>query len=66
MKGTSNVTVAEAAKLMGVSQQFIRVGLQKKILPFGDAVQISTDKYTYFISRERLVEYIGIKEKENA
>lgn len=65
MRDTSNVTVAEAAKLMGVSQQFIRVGLQKKILPFGDAVQISTDKYTYFISRKRLMEYVGIEEEEN-
>lgn len=66
MKSTNNVTVAEAAKLLGVSQQFIRVGLQKKILPFGDAVQISGEKYTYFISRERLMEYVGIKEEYNA
>ena len=59
----NNVNVSEAARLMGVSQQFVRVGLQRGILPFGCAVQISTDRYTYFISRSKLLEYIGSNEK---
>lgn len=59
----NKVKVAEAARLMGVSQQFIRVGLQRGILPFGFAVQISTNKYTYHISRARLMEYIGGKDE---
>ena len=56
----NNMTVAEASKLMGVSQQFIRVGLQKGIFPFGYAVQISADRFTYFISRQKFSEYTGI------
>lgn len=61
---TSKMTIAEASKLMDVSQQFIRVGLQKGRLPFGYAVQISAARYTYFISREKFFEYTGIKENE--
>lgn len=58
----NNMTVQEASKLMGVSQQFIRIGLQKGILPFGYAVQISNERYTYFISRQKFSEYTGIKQ----
>ena len=57
----NNITVEEASKLMGVSRQFIRVGLQKGILPFGYAVQITKDRYTYFISRQKFLEHTGIK-----
>lgn len=55
------LTVAEASELMGVSRQFIRVGLQKGILPFGYAVQISRKHYTYFISKQKFIEHTGIK-----
>lgn len=55
------LTVAEAANLMGVSQQFIRIGLQRGLLPFGTAVQISRKRYTYFISKQKLNEYLGMK-----
>lgn len=55
-----NVTIAEAARLMGVSQQFVRVGLQKGILPFGYAVQVSASRYTYFISKQKFAEHTGI------
>lgn len=55
------LTVAEASELMGVSRQFIRVGLQKGILPFGYAVQISRKHYTYFISRQKFIEHTGIQ-----
>lgn len=56
-----NITVAEAARLMGVSPQFIRVGLQKKSLPFGSAVSIKGGRYTYHISRVKFEEYMGIQ-----
>lgn len=57
-----NVSVLEAARIMGVSQQFVRVGLQQGILPFGCAIQITKKKYTYFISRAKLAEYVGVDE----
>ena len=58
------MSIEEASKLMGVSRQFIRVGLQKGILPFGYAVQVSAGRFTYFISRHKFFEHTGI-EKEN-
>lgn len=59
------MSIKEAADLMGVSLQFVRVGIQKGILPFGCAVQISGKKYTYYISRSKFEEYTGTEKKEN-
>ncbi len=56
-----SMTVQEAAKLMGKSQNFIRIGLQRNILPFGFAVKTGKDRYSYFISREKFIETTGIK-----
>lgn len=61
MKDQNSMTIAEASSLMGVSRQFVRVGLQKGILPFGYAVQISANRFTYFISREKFAEHTGIR-----
>lgn len=61
MDNQNNMTIEEASRLMGVSRQFIRVGLQKGILPFGFAVKISDGRFTYFISREKFIEHTGIK-----
>ncbi|MBO0586152.1 hypothetical protein [Sporosarcina sp. E16_8] len=57
-----NIKISDAAKLMGKSQQFVRVGLQRNILPFGFAVQMSS-KWTYHISPKLLNEYVGIKQE---
>lgn len=56
--GLKNIPVSEAAKRIGKSEQFVRVGLQKKILPFGVAVQLSS-RFSYHISPKLLDEYIG-------
>lgn len=56
----NSMTIAEASQLMGVSRQFIRVGLQRGILPFGYAVQVTKSRYTYFISRQKFTEHTGI------
>lgn len=52
-----SVSVTEAAKILGKSEQFVRIGLQRKILPFGVAVQMSS-KWTYHISPKLLKEYV--------
>lgn len=59
MENTHNMTVAEASELMGVSRQFVRVGLQQGILPFGCAVKISPNRWTYFISKKKFSDYLG-------
>lgn len=52
------ISVKEAAEIMGKSQQFIRVGLQRRLLPFGTAVKMSS-KWTYYISPKQFYEYVG-------
>jgi len=54
----NNVSVKEASKLMGKSEMFVRIGLQRGILPIGNAVKLSS-KYTYYISPKLLGDYIG-------
>lgn len=56
----TSMTVQEAARLMGKSQSFIRIGLQRNILPFGYAVKTGKERYSYFISREKFIETTGI------
>jgi len=57
---SNNITVKEAAEILGASEQFIRVGLQTGRLPIGTAVQVGYAKrYTYHISPKLLKEYIG-------
>ena len=53
-----NVSVAECAKILGKSEQFVRVGLQQGVLPFGVAVRTSS-KYSYHISPKKLNEYMS-------
>ena len=50
--------VKDAAKLLGKTEQFIRVGLQQGALPFGTAVKMQ-GRYSYHISDSKLYEYIG-------
>lgn len=59
-----NITVKEAAQLMSVGPQFVRVGIQQGVLPFGSAVKINGDRYTYYISPSKLAEYVGVDARE--
>ena len=52
-----NISVAECAKILGKSEQFVRVALQTGVAPFGMAVKTKT-KYDYHISPKKLEEYI--------
>lgn len=52
------MTVKEAARLMGKSEQFVRIGLRNGRLPFGTAVKMS-QRWTYYINRKRFEDFIG-------
>lgn len=55
------ISVAEAAKIMGVSPQFIRIGLQRNLLPFGFATNMGGGcRYTYYINPKEFQEYLGL------
>lgn len=56
----NRLSVSKTAELMNVSEQFIRIGLQKGVFPFGYAVKMSS-QWTYFISKEKFRESTGIK-----
>lgn len=58
------MTVSECAKLLDKSPQFVRVGLQKGVLPFGVAIRINGGKYTYHIAEKKVYEYLGIKKED--
>lgn len=49
--------VTECAKILGKSPQFVRIGLQLGILPFGYAVKMS-NRWSYHISEKQLYEYV--------
>lgn len=49
----------EAAKLLNVSEQYIRCGLQQGALPFGSAVKVGESRYTYHIVDSKVYEYLN-------
>ncbi len=60
------IKVKEAAAVLHVSDQFVRIGLQRSILPIGTAIKMSS-KWTYQISPKMLADYSGADiEKELA
>jgi len=64
--GTGKIKVTEAAAVLHVSDQFVRIGLQRSILPIGTAIKMSS-KWTYQISPKMLADYSGADiEKELA
>ena len=57
-KKSKNMTISEAARVMGKGYHFVRIGLQRNLLPFGYAIKIGS-KYSYHISRKKFEEYMG-------
>ena len=55
--------IDEAAKLMGKTESFVRIGLQRKLLPFGFAVKTGRERWSYFISKPKFEESTGISAK---
>ncbi len=55
----NRMTVKDAAALMGVSEQFVRLGIRRGSLPIGHAVQMRT-RWTYHISPQKFTEATGI------
>ena len=55
-----NISILKAANLMGKSKQFLRVGLQRGIFPFGYAIKSdNSSKWNYYINPFQFYEYIG-------
>ena len=57
-----NISVAQAAKIMGKDQQYIRQGIIQGILPIGTAFKKQGSKqYDYYISPKLFYEFTGFK-----
>ncbi len=54
--------VKDVARIMGKNEMFVRIGLQRGILPFGVAIKTSS-KYSYYINSNKFYEYVGISTK---
>ena len=55
------ITVTAAAKVMHKDPMFVRIGLQRGILPFGVAIKKDEHgkQYDYYISPKLFTEYTG-------
>ena len=53
------ITVKEAAQILGTSEMFVRIGLQRGKLPIGTAIKLNGNRYTYYINPKQLAEYSG-------
>lgn len=57
-----NISVAQAAKIMGKDQQYIRQGMIQGILPIGTAFKRQgRQQYDYYISPKLFYEFTGFK-----
>ncbi len=51
------LTVSEAARVMDVDPQFLRIALQQERLPFGTAVKMKK-RWAYYINARRFFAYL--------
>ena len=61
---SQNVSVKRAAELLGKSEMFVRIGLQRNFLLFCTALRLTSKKYTYQISKGALADYLHIDVSE--
>ena len=57
------LTPQEAARLMGKGPQYVRIRMQRGLLPIGiaDKTKIDGQKHDYYISPKLFQDYTGIK-----
>lgn len=50
--------VSEAAKLLGMNTQTLRLALRQGLFDFGVAIRTSDNRFTYYINEKRLMSYL--------
>lgn len=60
------ISISTAAKLMNKGQQFVRIALQRNLVPFGFAVKLEEDgsRFDYYINPAMFCEYLRITPEE--
>ena len=64
MQTAERITVKEAAEILGISQSFIRIQLQKGNFNFGQAIK-SNKGYKYILFKDKVLSYGGILKSSN-
>ena len=58
------ISVKEAARCMGKSDQFVRIGLQRGLLPFGNAVPNDKGSQNYYVNPAKFRDYVGAEQSD--
>ena len=58
MLKSNQISIDEAAKVLDCTKQFLRVALQRGAYDFGVAIKMSGNRYTYYINRDKLMNYL--------
>ena len=59
------IKIAQAAKLAGKTQQYIRIAMQRNLIDIGVAMKMpGANKYYYDIRPQTLAEYLGVSLEE--
>lgn len=59
MNEIKTLSVWEAAKIMGISEQALRILLQRKTMPWGMAWRGRGKAYQYYINRKKFMKEFG-------
>ncbi len=54
------ITVNQAAEIMGINPQALRLGLQRGLYSFGTAIK--SKRWVYWIGTERFIAYVKAKD----
>ena len=58
LNNPKTLSTKETSQILGKTEQFVRIGLQRGILPFGHAVMMGKE-WSYVIYKKKLEEYVG-------
>lgn len=58
------ISIRAAAACLGKSDQFVRVGLQRGLLPFGNAVPGTGRCWNYYINPQKFRDFVGQEQFE--
>lgn len=59
---SARISTAEASRLIGIPQQAIRVQMQRGLIDIGSCVKLSGGRYSYYIMRNKVLDWIGKQE----
>ena len=61
MEKEVTMTVNECAEVLNIGEQTLREALKQERFPFGVAVKTTENRWTFWISKKKVEDYIGRK-----